>query len=232
MGLRMRSGLTGSVVAPVAAWLAFMTGLVTGGEVTELVSFAVGAAAGALFVVVGFAAASRTRVLSASARTPHDRLRFVLLSVAAGFVFGLANLGANWLIASSHPALRELLVRRFATLPPVIGLVSAPLTEEISVRLFLMSAIAWTVSRVTGNRAAMFAIALVTSSIVFAALHLGRPFPGDPTVAALYRASLMTKYTLAGLPMGWLFWRWGLPYAMVCHAMVNATHMVLERFVF
>ena len=76
------------------------------------------------------------------------------------------------------------------------------------------------------------AIALIASSLVFASLHLGRPFPGDQSVATFYRASLMTKYTLAGLPMGWLFWRWGLPYAIVCHAMVNATHIVLERFVF
>jgi len=226
----MGSELTGKAVAPAAAWVAFMTGLIVGGDVTDLASVAIGAVIGAALVVIGFAAASRTRVLSAAAGS--NRARLLAVSIAAGIALGVANLGANWLIASSHPALRELLVRRFATLPPTVGIVSAPLTEEVTVRLFLMSAIAWIVSRVTGNRTAIFAIALIASSLVFASLHLGRPFPGDQSVATFYRASLMTKYTLAGLPMGWLFWRWGLPYAIVCHAMVNATHIVLERFVF
>jgi hypothetical protein len=63
-------------------------------------------------------------------------------------------------------------------------------------------------------------------------MHLARPFPGSDDVAAFYRTSLLVKYTLAGLPMGWLFWRWGLPYAMLCHVLVNATHIALERFVF
>jgi hypothetical protein len=226
----MWRGLTGTVGAALAAWLAFMTGLVAGGDVDDVASGAVGAVIGAALVAIGFAAASRTRVLSDAAGS--NRARLVALSLAFGVALGVANLGANWLIASAHPALRELLVRRFATLPPLLGVVSAPLTEEVSIRLFLMSAVAWIVSRVTGNRSAISTIALVASSVVFAALHLGRPFPGDPSVANFYRASLMTKYTLAGLPMGWLFWRWGLPYAILCHAMVNATHILLERFVF
>ena len=217
-------------IAAAAAWLAFMTGLIAGGEVTDVVSFGIGAVIGALFAVVGFASASRTRVLSDAARSDHARL--AVLAIAIGVACGLANLGANWLIASSHPALRELLVQRFRAIPAVLAVVSAPLTEEITVRLFLMSALALLVSRVTGNRGVVFAIALVASSLVFAELHLGRPFPGDPTVASYYRAALLVKYTLAGLPMGWLFWRWGLPYAMICHAAVNATHIALERFIF
>src|SRR4029079_16533287 len=139
---------------------------------------------------------------------------------------------ANLAIAHIHPALRELLLQRFAELGPLVAVVAAPLTEEVTVRLFLMSAIAWVVSRFTKNPSVMFATALLGSSLVFAVLHLGRPFPGDPAVAQYYRAALLTKYTLAGLPMGWLYWRWGLPYAMVCHAAVNATHLVFQRFVF
>ena len=217
-------------IAAAAAWLAFMTGLIAGGEVTDVASFAIGAATGALFVVVGFAAASRTRVLSDAARSDHARL--AVLAIAIGIACGLANLAANWLIASSHPGLRELLVQRFRAIGVVVAVVSAPLTEEVTVRLFLMSVLGWIVSRFTNNRSVVFGIALVASSLVFAALHLGRPFPGDPAVASYYRAALLIKYTLAGLPMGWLFWRWGLPYAMVCHALVNATHIALERFIF
>ena len=98
--------------------------------------------------------------------------------------------------------------------------------------LFLMSVIAWLVSRFTKNPSIVFAAALVASSLVFALLHLARPFPGDPSMASFYRAALVAKYTLGALPLGWLFWRWGLPYAILCHAAVNATHLVVQSFVF
>ena len=207
-----------------------MTGLIAGGDVVDLASFVVGAASGAVFVLLGFAAAWRTRTLRRDASS--HRVRLVAVSLAAGVALGLANLAANLAIASAHPALRELLIQRFASVGPLVGVVAAPLTEEVTVRLFLMSAIAWVVSRVTKHPSAVFAIALLGSSLVFAVLHLGRPFPGDPSVARFYRAALLTKYTLAGLPMGWLYWRWGLPYAIACHAAVNATHLLVQRFVF
>lgn len=217
-------------LAAAASWLAFMAGLIAGGDVVDLPSFAIGAATGAAFVVLGFAAAWRTRTLRRAAGS--DRVRLAAISLAVGVVAGLANVAANRLIASAHPAIRELLIQRIAALGPLVSVVAAPLTEEVSVRLFLMSAIAWLMSRVTRNPAAVFAVALLGSSLVFAVLHLGRPFPGDPALARYYRAALLTKYTLAGLPMGWLYWRWGLPYAMVCHAAVNAIHLVLQRAVF
>jgi hypothetical protein len=221
---------TAPALAAAAAWLAFMTGLIVGGEVADLGSFAIGAAIGAALVVLGFAAASRTRVLPGDAGP--NRAHYAAVAVTAGLGLGLANLAANWVIATAHPIIRELLVQRFATLNPVVALVAAPLMEEVAVRLFLMSAIAWVVSRLTRNPSAVFATALCGSSLVFALLHLGRPFPGDEVVANYYRLALVTKYTLAGLPLGWVFWRFGLPYAMVCHAVGNATHLVFQRFVF
>jgi hypothetical protein len=75
-------------------------------------------------------------------------------------------------------------------------------------------------------------LALVTSAVFFASLHLFRPLPLDPALATYYRAALMAKYTVAGAVLGWVFWRWGLPYAILCHALVNATHTALEQFVF
>jgi membrane protease YdiL (CAAX protease family) len=207
-----------------------MTGLVAGGEVEDPGSFAVGAAIGAALVLLGFAAASRTRVVSRDVTS--RRARLAVLALTMGIGLGLANLAANWLIASAHPAIRELLVQRFATLSPLVGVVAAPLMEEVAVRLFLMSAIAWVVSRFITNPSAVFLTALSASSLVFALLHLGRPFPGDPALASYYRLALVAKYTLAGLPIGWLFWRCGLPYAIVCHAAGNATHLVVQRFVF
>ena len=217
-------------LSAAAAWLAFMTGLIIGREADDLASFVIGAVIGAAFVMLGFAAASRTRMLPGDISS--RRAHYAALAVTAGLGLGLANLAANWGIGNAHPTIRELLVQRFATLNPVVAVVAAPLMEEVAVRLFLMSAIAWVVSCFTKNSSAVFVIALCASSLVFALLHLGRPFPGDAELANYYRIALVTKYTLAGLPLGFVFWRLGLPYAIVCHAVGNATHLVVQRFVF
>ena len=209
-----------------AAWLAFMTGLVAGGDVEDAGSFAIAAGIAALVVTVGFAAAWQCRALPP--RSNAQRLRLVLLALVLGIVLGLANLGANWLIAAAHPALRGLLVERMTDLVPLIGVVSAPLVEEVAVRLFLMSAVAWVVSRVANSSTLVFGVALAGSALVFALLHLARPVPGDPALATFYRAALVAKYTLAGLPLGWVFWRWGLPYAVLCHVAANAAHLAVQ----
>lgn len=145
---------------------------------------------------------------------------------------GVANLGANLALAASDPALRELLVERMTNLEPLIGLVAAPIVEEIGLRLFFMSVIAWVVSRFTTRPGFIFWIALWVSALGFALVHLDRPFPADPTLAALYGVGLVLKYTLAGLVPGWIFWRWGLPYAIFCHVAANGTHLLLQPILF
>ncbi len=164
--------------------------------------------------------------------SPPSRARLALLSLAAGTGLGVANLAANKAIAAMDPGLRALMVERMATLAPLEGLIASPLIEEIAVRLFLMSAIAWIVFRVTKRATLAFAIALVGSALFFALLHLDRPVPDKPALANYYRAALVTKYTLAGLPLGWIFWRWGLPYAILCHIAAYAAHLALQDNLF
>ncbi len=219
-----------AAVVILGAWLAWMTGLVVGGELEDVWSFVFAAAGGAAFVVLGFAAAWRCRTLSR--RATGERSRLLLLSLAFGAVLGLCNLGGNWVIAESDPRLRALLVDHMATVDGLEAVVAAPLIEEVAVRLFLMSAMAWVGFRLTKRATLAFAIALVGSALFFAVLHLGRSFPDDPGLANYYRVALVTKYTLAGLPLGWIFWRWGLPYAILCHAAANAAHLLVQRAVF
>jgi len=117
-------------LAVAAAWLAFMTGLLAGGEVEDAMSFVFAAASGAALVILGSAAASRYRVLPQ--RMNAQRARLALLSVALGAVLGLANLGANWLIAEADPALRALLIDRMAT-PDLLAL-GPPIRDPLSRR--------------------------------------------------------------------------------------------------
>jgi len=214
-----------------AAWTSFVAGLlVAPGEVIDAASLLIAGAVGAVLVFVGFAAASRCRPLPS--HPPPQRLRLLLLALAVGGVAGVGNLAANAALASLDPAIRAVLLERFARLDPMTAIVGAPLVEEVALRLFVMSAIGWVVSRFTSRGNTVFAVAALVSAIAFALLHLDRAFPLDPAVARLYAGGLVLKYTLAGLVQSWAFWRWGLPYAIVAHAAVNATHGALEPLVF
>jgi membrane protease YdiL (CAAX protease family) len=186
--------------ATVATWLAFVAGLVIGGEIEDAGSLVIAAAVGAAVVWVGFAAASRTRAVPRN--TPARQARLGLLSLVIGVGLGLANLAANWLIAAADPALREVMVERVATVAPVVGVVAAPIVEEVALRLFLMSAIAWVASRLTHRTTMAFVIGLVGSSLLFALLHLDRPMPNDPTLANYYRTALVVKIHARGVPLG------------------------------
>lgn len=219
-----------AALAVTATWLTLMAGLLLGGGIGDAASFAIAGAGGAALVFLGFAAASRCRALPRKSQA--HRARAALLSLAIGTAAGMANLAANWMIAQKDPVLRAVLVERFAVIDPLEAMVTAPILEEVVVRLFLMSALAWLVSRVTTRARLVFAIALVGSALFFALPHLGRPFPENPTLASFYGAALFTKYTLAGLPLGWIFWRWGLPYSILCHAAANAAHLALQGVLF
>ncbi len=219
-----------AALALAAAWLAFVAGLLMGGDVADPGSFAVVAVSGAALVFLGFAAASHCRSLSRDAS--EHRTRLALLSLVIGAALGLANLAANWAIAQAHPTIRALLVERMVTLAPLTGLVASPLVEEVALRLFLMSVMAWVVFRFTKRSTLAFAMALFGSSLVFALLHLDRALPDDPLLANYYRVALVTKYTLAGLPLGWIFWRWGLPYSILCHVAANAAHLAMQAALF
>lgn len=185
---------------------------------------------GGVMVSLGLAAASRCRVLPRHGGGELGRLTF--LSGAVGVGLGLANLLANGLLARAHPTIGRLLGQRMATLDPVVGIVAAPLVEEIALRLFLLSALAWIVWKVTRSTERAFLVALWASAFLFALAHLIRPLPADPALAAGYSSVLLAKYTLLGLPLGWIFWRWGLPYAILCHATANAAHFAMQPLLF
>lgn len=219
-----------AAIAVGTAWAAFLAALVLGNEVLDLASLMIGGCVGAVLVFAGFAAASRCRPMHP--RPNAQRARIALLSLAWGAGLGVANLGANLALAQADPALRELMAERIASVAPVTGLLAAPVVEEIALRLFFMSVIAWVVSRFTRRPGLIFWIALGVSALGFALIHLDRPFPTDPALAALYGVALVLKYSLAGLLPGWIFWRWGLPYAMFCHFVANATHLLLQPMFF
>ena len=91
------------------------------------------------------------------------------------------------------------------------------ITEEILLRLFVMSAIAWMLSRIWRQRpAGMFWAAIVASAFLFGLIHVPATAALVPlTPLVVTRAVVLNG--LVGVVAGWLYWRRGLESAMVAH---------------
>lgn len=189
-----------------------------------------GGVLGLIVVTVGFVATSRTRPMPRPNR--RQRLVRVMAAVGAGVGLGLLNLGANRALASLDPRIYALLTERFGKLSPWGSTLATPVIEEVVMRLTCLGALAWIISTVVSNPRRQFITALWVSSIVFGLLHAGRPALGVWPLDQLYLGGVVLKSGLLGVFLGWVFWRWGLPYAILCHALVNATHVLCERWLF
>ena len=197
------------------------------GRISEVL---LGAAVGLVVATVGFAAASRTRPLPQP--DPRQRLVRVLGVAGAGVGLGLLNLGANRALASLDPRIYARLVERVGQLSPWTSTLAAPVVEEVVMRLAVLSALAWVTSLVVKRPRKQFIIALWMSSLVFGLLHGSRPALGAWPLDQLYLGGVVLKSGLLGACLGWIFWRWGLPYSILCHALVNGTHVMFERWLF
>ena len=189
-----------------------------------------GAVLGGLFTLIaatlGLAAAAKSRPLPS--RSVAEHIRLITLSLGLGIVLGLANLGANYGMAVLDSAIYEQMVTRWTQFSFWSIVVSGPITEEIVVRLVLMGGLAWIVARFTDDRRTIFYVALGVSALIFGVAHIFYGGVDDPQ----YMIGIAVKTSAAGLLLGWIFWRWGLPYSILCHCTANAVHLLLWRALF
>ena len=215
-----------------ATWVLFLFALPSlEGQGFGLETLVGGGLIGLPLVVFGFLTASRCRAVSEQDNA--RRAKLAIVALLAGIGLGAVNLGANVALAAADAAIRALLHEHFAEPLTWARVVSVAVVEEIAFRLFLMSVVAWIAARFLNKARTVFLTALIVSAFLFAVVHLlGRPLPTHSAVAALYALGVVVKSGVAGLVLGWVFWRWGLPYAMVCHFAANGLHKVFEPMLF
>lgn len=177
-------------------------------------------------VPVGLAAVAKHRSLPKRPIVDHARL--VALTLGLGIGLGAANLAANYGMAMFDSAIHEQMVTRWAEFSPWSIVIAGPIMEEIAFRLVLLSGLAWIVARFTDNRRAIFYAALGLSSLIFGLAHIAYGGVDSP----LYAMGMAVKSGAAGMLLGWVFWRRGLPYSIVCHCAANAIHLVLMPLLF
>lgn len=78
----------------------------------------------------------------------------------------------------------------------------------------------------------VFWTALAVSALVFGVMHVLRPEPESLELAWVYRSGVTLKSSVGGLLLGWIYWRWGLGYSILCHGTINGVHSLLEPLVF
>src|SRR5688572_30722897 len=172
-------------------------------------------------VALGLAALATARPLPRRSASEHARLG--IFSLGLGLALGLANLGMNYAMALLDPVVRQGMVERWAKVSPWSMVVTGPMMEEIIFRLLLMGGVAWLVSRFTKDPRRIFLVALGVSASVFGVMHI---FYGG-IEGLLYMVVVAVKAGAAGVLLGWIFWRWGLPYSFAAHAVANGIHFLL-----
>ena len=150
----------------------------------------------------------------------------VLLGAAAGVVlvglealFFLRHLPAGMLSIFEIPLWKRLLS----------GVLYGGITEELLMRLFLLSLVAWTLGRwwkaPTGIPApGAFWAAIIVVAVLFGLGHLPATAVVTPLTSALVVRALVLN-GVAGVAFGYLYWRHGLEAAMAGHM---SAHVVLQ----
>lgn len=101
------------------------------------------------------------------------------------------------------------------------GLLASPygaIVEEVGLRVFVMGAMAWLLSRLTGGqpRTWVMIVALLFAALVFGAGHLPLAAQLAPLTVGVV-ARVIAYNAFAGIVFGWLYWKRGLEHAMLAH---------------
>ena len=191
-----------AAAAIAGTWLAFCLALCLAlPQPPNTAHVALAGLAGALLIVAGFAAASRSRRLPV--HTPQERTRLAALSLLAGASLGAVLLAVLVALAGAEPLLRARFAGRLAEpawRPRVLGFESSIL-EEVVFRLFAMSVIAWVALRLVRRSGAAMVIALGVSSVLFGLAHLPAWSAATATTLALVAGVLLLNGLGGLLPL-------------------------------
>ena len=142
-------------------------------------------------------------------------------AVLAGTAAGLLLLMLDRLLQPLLPPTIQPLPAGVALWKRLLAAFYGGITEELLLRLFLMTLIAWGIWRTAYKAqlppdATVFRAAIVAAAVLFGVAHLPAAalfWPLTPVVVA----RIIALNTLGGLAFGLIYWQWGLEYCMLAH---------------
>ena len=143
------------------------------------------------------------------------------LAALCGALAGLVVMGLDPLFASAMPAPLHALPAKPGSVHALAGFLASfygGIAEEIQLRLFLVTLVAWGLSRFTGARVLRWqlVVAVVVAALLFGAGHLPAAAKVWPLDAVVVTRTLLLN-GVAGLVFGWFYVRKGIESAMLSH---------------
>lgn len=149
-------------------------------------------------------------------------LMTLALSMVGGILFSLDY----WTFGVWIPGLREATDLTLNVPVVMASILYGGIVEELMLRLFMMSLIAWLIWKLFFRRreavpTGVIAASNVIAAMLFAAGHLPATVMvfGELTPLLLFRCFLMNGGF--GVLFGWLYRKYGIQYAMVSHALLH-----------
>lgn len=170
----------------------------------------------------------------------------ILAGVAAGIVSVAGTEAAGVIVvrllwspsmagAASHAGANaqagKEVIKLLKTHPLAVG-VGFPIIEEIHFRLLIMTALAWLIGKLFRERmgargAKVWWTALVVQGFAFAAMHAlsgESPLWWEPRIVQV----MLDPRVVAGVVLGYAYWRWGLESSIIAHVLTNVSVFLLS----
>ena len=152
----------------------------------------------------------------------------LILSVIAGIIFSLDP----WTFGNLIDGIKESTAAGMTVYGIIASILYGGIIEEILMRLFVMSMIAFLISKIFYKKceeipAKVFVIANIVAALLFAAGHLPATLVtfGELSPMLLFRCFLFNGGF--GMLFGWLYRKHGLHYAMISHATVHIVSKII-----
>jgi hypothetical protein len=152
----------------------------------------------------------------------------LILSVIAGIIFSLDY----WTFGNLIDGIKESTAAGMTVYGIIASILYGGIIEEILMRLFVMSLIAFLISKIFYKKceeipAKVFVIANIVAALLFAAGHLPATLVtfGELSPMLLFRCFLLDGGF--GILFGWLYRKHGLHYAMLSHMTAHIVSKII-----
>ena len=146
---------------------------------------------------------------------------FLRLPIVLGTVTAIVIFFGDWLFKLAGVVIDDKYVTEIPIWKRFLAAFYGGIGEEILLRLFLMSMLVWIFGKITRSEAPLSRSGLVWSAVAITSIIFGLGhLPATSVITDLTRLVIARAIVLngiAGLVLGWLYWKRGLESAIIAH---------------
>jgi len=156
----------------------------------------------------------------------------ITATIVTGFSAGLIIIGLDFLFQPFLPVAHQGEVSNIVRWKGFLASFYGGITEELLLRLFLMTLIAWIIWKIFMRgkgvpKSVIYWVAIILAALLFGAGHLpAASLIWSLTPIVVLRIILLNA--IPGMAFGYLYWKQGLEYAMLAHFCADIVlHVIL-----